>query len=66
MDAIHVYNKQGDIVAWATRDLTTGEVTLCTQCNNSRCTVNTLGWEAWDAVSRVLEQLQEVLNDKAG
>ena len=65
MDAIQVYNKQGDIVAWATRDLATGEVTLCTQCNNSRRTENTLGEEAWDAVCNVLEQLQEAIDGRA-
>ena len=63
IDAVHVYNKQGDIVAWATRDCVTGEVRLATQCDNARRTVNTLqGQQAWDAVCKVLEQLQEAIN----
>ena len=65
VDAIHVYNKQGDIVAWATRDCVTGEVRLATQCDNDRRRVDTLGSchgnSNWDAVCNALQQLQEAL-----
>ena len=64
-DAIHVVDKAGTIVAWATRDCVTGEVRLATQCGNARRTINTLqGQQAWDAVCKVLQQLQEAMNSK--
>lgn len=59
VDAIHVYNKQGTIVAWATRDCVTGEVRLATQCDNDRRRVDVVS--NWDAVCNALQQLQEAL-----
>lgn len=58
-DAIHVYDKQGIIVAWATRDCVTGEVRLATQCDNDRRRVDVIS--NWDAVCNALQQLQEAL-----
>lgn len=65
-DSIHVTDRTGTIVAWATRDCVTGEVRLATQCDNARRTVDTLtdnrqGKQVWDAVCKVLQQLQEAL-----
>ena len=63
-DAIHVYNKQGVIVAWATRNCVTGEVRLATQCDNRRRRVDVISsgnQQCWEAVSSALQQLQEAL-----
>lgn len=59
IDAIHVTDKAGTIVAWATRDCGTGEVRLATQCDNDRRRVDRVS--NWDAVSNALQQLQEAL-----